>query len=205
MKKPRLSICCAALVVAVTLPAAAPAAAQGINLQLVPKAGLSMPIGTLGDDTEIENGFALGVAAELILPGLPVNLRANLDYALPADIVERSAAERVQGEATILNIAGDVVLRPLPATAAAQPYFMGGLGVRTFDISVATTVGPDLGAASGRTTRFALHVGGGLDVRAGPLAFVLELSDYISTLRFGEDSSLQHGVFGMVGFRVSMF
>jgi hypothetical protein len=205
MKKRSLYFLCAIASSAVVIAAPIPVAAQGANVQVVPKIGISMPLGSLGDNTELANGLALGVAAELTLPRLPVNLRANLEYAHTADIVERSATESVHGEATILNLVGDVVLRPLPATATAQPYFLGGAGIKTYDIAVGPTAGPDLSRTAGTTTRFALHIGGGLDVRFGPMALVLEISDYISTLPLGDDSRTQHDVFGMIGFRVAMF
>jgi hypothetical protein len=190
---------------AIVVIAPTPVAAQGMNVQVVPKIGISMPLGTLGDNTEIANALAIGAAAELILPRLPVNLRVNLDYAHTADIVERSASEAVHGEATIVNFVGDLVLRPLPATATAQPYFLGGAGIKTYDIALDSGAGPELSLAAGTTTRFALHIGGGLDVRFGPLALVLEVSDYISTLPLGDDARTQHDIFGMIGFRVAMF
>jgi hypothetical protein len=197
------AVLAAVLAAALAVPAAG--TAQGVNLQLVPKAGISVPMGTLGDNSEIATAPALGVAAELTLPALPVSLRANLEYGHTADIVERSHAETVLGEATILAVTGDVVLRPLPPTAVARPYVLGGAGIKSYDIAVAPAAGPELRDVEGTTRRWALHVGGGLDVRVGPLSFVLEVSDHISTFPVGGDSRVQHDVFGMLGFRVAMF
>jgi hypothetical protein len=187
-----------------TAASATAACAQGVNLQVVPKIGLFMPINALAESAEIDMGLAFGVAGELLLPG-PLNLRANLDFANTTAIMERSAAERRLGEATLLAVAGDVVLRPLPATAAAQPYFLGGVGMKRYEIDLLDAGSGALAGVAGTTTRFALHIGGGLDVRFGPLAFVLELGDYISTFETAGESRLQNDLFGMIGFRVAMF
>lgn len=183
----------------------APASAQGPNLQLVPKAGLFMPLNALTDAAEVDMGLALGVAAELTLPRLPLDLRANLEYAVPTDIVARSPSESLLGELSLLAVVADVVLRPLPETAAAQPYIVGGAGIKSSDITLEPGVPDDLIGMEGRTTRFTLHIGGGVDVRFGPLSLVLEVSDYISRIETGAgDTRLQNDVFGMIGFRVAM-
>jgi opacity protein-like surface antigen len=185
---------------------APPVLAQGINVQVLPKAGLYMPLNALTDDAELDNAFAIGVAGELVLPGLPFNLRANLDYANTMDIAERSAAETVFGEATLLAVTGDIVLRPLARTGSAHPYFMGGAGIKTYDIRLNTAAPPSLVGMDGTTTRFTFHVGGGVDVRLGPLSLVLEIGDYVGSIETGEgDTRWQNDVFGMMGFRVAMF
>lgn len=200
----RVSVVLPAVALALAVQVA-PARAQGPNVQLVPKAGLFMPLNALTDAAEVDMGLALGLAVELTLPRLPVDLRANLEYAIATDIVERSAAETVLGELSLLAITGDVVLRPLPATAVAQPYFLGGAGIKTYDISLEPGAPDDLLGMEGTTTRFALHIGGGVDVRFGPLSLVLEISDYISRIETGTgDTRLQNDVFGMIGFRVAM-
>jgi opacity protein-like surface antigen len=185
---------------------AAPASGQGINVEILPKAGLYMPLNALTDEAELDNVFALGVAAELILPGQPFNLRANLDYANTTDIVERSAAEIVLGEASVLAVTGDVVLRPRTVAGTAQPYILAGAGIKRYDIRLNDSAHGSLVGMEGARTRLAFHVGGGVDVRAGPLALVLEISDYIGSVETGDgDTRWQNDVFGMVGFRVAMF
>lgn len=194
---------CAGLALAVAATAA-PAEAQAPNLQLVPKIGMSMPLGTLADNTEIDMGLAFGLAAELVLPRLPFSVRANLDFAREADVTQRTAAAPVLGQATILVVTGDIVLRPLPPTAVAQPYFLGGAGIKRHDIAIGPVA--DTPLRTGITTRATLHVGGGFDVRLGPLSGVLEISDYISTFPDADGGSrLQNTIFGMIGFRVAMF
>ena len=185
---------------------ATPASAQGINVEILPRAGLYMPLNALTEEAELDNVFAVGVAAELVVPGLPFNLRANLDYANTTDIVERSAAEIVLGEATLLAVTGDVVLRPRSVAGTAHPYVLAGVGMKRYDIRLNDSAHGSLVGMDGTRTRLALHVGGGVDVRVGPLAVVLEISDYIGSVETGDgDTRWQNDVFGMVGFRVAMF
>jgi hypothetical protein len=200
------SALCAGLFACVAGSAAAAPAAGQTNLQVVPKIGLFMPLSAIADHAELEMGVAFGVAGELVLPGLPVNLRANLDYAHTTDIIERSAAERRLGEGTILSVTGNVVVRPLAADAAAQPYFLGGAGVKTYDLRFGEPGAGELRRLEGTSSRFTAVLGGGVDVRFGPVALVLEITDYISTFEATEGvARLQHDLFGMLGFRVSMF
>jgi hypothetical protein len=183
------------------LLAAAPAAAQGLNLQIVPKIGIYSPIGGLTETTEIRPALAYGVAAEITLSFLPINVRANADVAHKAEIEQRSAAEPRVGEVTLTNIVGDLVLRPLPRAAIAQPYFLGGAGIKQYDLDLETAAGGELSGVEEESSRFTVHIGGGLDVRWGPIAFVLEVADYISSF----NTKVQNDVVGMLGFRVSMF
>jgi hypothetical protein len=204
MKRLITCLCCAAA--AHGLPgAASPAAAQDANLRVVPRIGLYMPMAELGDNAEIAGGLALGAAAELALPGLPLTLRASVDYAPATDVVERSAAERVLGEASLLTAVAAIVLRPLAATATAQPFFVGGAGIKTHNLAAGPGAGGDLAAAAGITTRPTLYVGGGVDVRFGPISLVLEVGNFMSTFPVGDESPVQHDVFGTAGFRIVLF
>jgi hypothetical protein len=186
------------------LTAAAPAAGQGGNLYIVPKIGVFTPLTPFGETSELQSTLALGVAAEVGLPGLPVGLRLNLDHATTTDIISRTAEEAVLGTARLTAVVGQVVLRPFDRAALFQPYFLGGGGVQIYDIERLIVTAPDLGTAP-RSTRATLHVGGGVDVAAGPLRLVLEVGNYISSLeaRQGE-SRVHHHAFGMLGFRVGM-
>ena len=184
---------------------AAPAAAQ-MNLQIVPKIGVYTPVGGLTETTEIRPGLAYGLAAEFVLPWLPVGLRANVDVAHAAEIQQRTEAEERVGEVMLTSVVADLVLRPLPRTALAQPWFIGGAGIKQYDMDLESRAGGELSGVDEDLTRFTAHVGGGLDVRFGALAFVLEIGDYISSFRDAAGTSrLQNDLVGMVGFRVSMF
>ncbi|HUF51103.1 MAG TPA: hypothetical protein VMN60_09735 [Longimicrobiales bacterium] len=195
------------LALLLSLSAAAPAVAQGgMNLQIVPKIGVYTPMGGLTETTEIKPGLAYGVAAEITLPFLPVNIRANADVAHSADIEQRSAAEPSVGSVTLTSIVGDLVLRPLPRTALAQPYFLAGVGIKQYDMDLESRAGGELSGLAEDITRFTAHIGGGLDVRFGVLAFVLEVGDYISSFRDATGTArVQNDVVGLIGFRVSMF
>jgi hypothetical protein len=195
----------AAAAAAAFILAAPPVHAQGLNLQVVPKIGVFTQLSTFGGNTELESALAYGVAGEVTVPTLPVNLRVNLDHASRTNIVRRDAAETVVGSVSITAIVGDVVLRPLAATALFQPYFMAGGGVKLYDIERPDVIA-DLAGLGERTTRGTVHVGGGVDVRFGPLALLLEVGNYMSTLAAeGDESRVQHDAFGLLGFRVAMF
>jgi hypothetical protein len=182
--------------------AAAPAAAQGLNLQLVPKIGVYSGIGGLTETTEIKPALAYGLAAEITLPFLSLfNVRANVDVVQDGEIEQRTAEEPRVGAVTMMNIVGDIVIRPLPRAVLAQPYFLAGGGVKQYDMDLETAAGGELSGVEESSSRFTGHIGGGLDVRWGSFALVLEVGDYISS--FGD--KLQNDLVGMVGFRVSMF
>lgn len=188
------------------LATAAPAGGQGLNLQLVPKIGVSTSLGGLTESTEIRPALAYGVAAEITLPFLPVNVRANADVAHSAPLEQRSAAQPRVGTVTLTSIVGDLVLRPLPRAAIAQPYFLGGAGIKQYDMDLESRAGGELSGIEESASRFTVHVGGGLDVRFGVLAVVLEVGDYISSFRDANgNSKLQNDLVGLLGFRVSMF
>jgi hypothetical protein len=196
----------AVVVAAVLLATAAAAAhAQGMNLQVVPKIGVFSPLVRFTETTELDTGVALGVAGEVTVPAWPVNLRLNLDHARATDIVRRDATEAVLGTVSISAIVGDVVVRPLPAAARFQPYLLAGAGVKLYSIDRRVEL-PELTGFGRSATRATLHVGGGVDVRVGPLSLLLEIGNYMSTLASGTgESRMQHDAFGMLGFRVSMF
>lgn len=196
----------ALLAAALAAAAAAPAQAQDFNLQVVPKIGAFSPLNTLTRDAEVELGLAIGAAAELLLPRLPFDVRVNVDHATGADIIARDPSEAVLGTVSLTAVVADVVVRPLAATARFQPYFLAGGGVKAYAWDVPAAGTAELFAATATSRRAALHVGGGVDVRFGPAAVLLEIGDYVSTMPAGDGGTrLQNDLFGMLGFRVSMF
>ncbi|CAN5612713.1 hypothetical protein BH23GEM9_BH23GEM9_34250 [soil metagenome] len=202
----RMTMMVGAAVLAAVVAGAPGVEAQGMNLQVLPKIGVFTPLGSLTEDAEMEIGLALGVAGEINMPGLPFSIRLNVEHAVATDVVRRDAAETVLGEVSITNVVGDIVLRPLPPTASFQPYFMGGGGVKMYSFDSETGWVGSLAGLGPTTRRGTLHVGGGVDARFGPLALVLEVSDYISTFADAAgESRLQNHLYGMLGFRVSMF
>jgi hypothetical protein len=176
-----------------------------MNLQVVPKVGVFTPLAPFGETSELASTLAFGVAGELLLPLLPVNLRVNLDHASTTDIVRRDPTEAVLGTARITAVVGNVVLRPFDAAALFQPYFVAGGGAKIYEVDREAVVA-DLAGLDRRFTRGTVHVGGGVDVRFGPMALLLEVGNYMSTLEARPgDSRVQHDAFGLLGFRVTMF
>lgn len=204
-----------ALALALAVLAAAPGAraqVPGLDLQFIPKIGAYLPVNDLGQlragaeeiAAEMEASLAVGLGLELDLPLSPLNVRANLDYATGSQI----SLEGIQGsdvDATVLALVGDLVFRPLPRLAVVQPYLLGGAGIKRYNFDT-----DDLGGGFGDflsddQNDFTVHLGAGLDVGLGPLAFMAEVSDYISWFApNGGDSEMQNDIFGMVGVRVGM-
>lgn len=200
MRTATLAIAALAVLAAAPLHAQAPA----VDLNLVPKIGYFVPLsdlttarGTFEDvETKLKNSFAIGLAAELDVLLLPVDLRANLEYAMDTGI------EDVDGsDGTLLVLTGDLVFRPLP-TPFLQPYLIGGAGIKQYDLSFGTLGDED-------SSDLTLHLGAGLDLKFGPLSIMAEASDYISWFEqaTSSDSSskrIQNDVFVMIGFRVGL-
>ena len=188
------------LLLAVLLLAPSSAAAQvpGIDLVLSPRAGLYTPLGDLqegsGTTTKLKSGLALGASLELDLPIL-IGIRATLDAALDRD-VETGGQSNLQAD--VVNIVGDIVLRPLPRLVVLQPYLLAGAGVKKYTFR-------DEFDNSTSTSDFTGHIGAGLDLKVGPLGIIGEVGDYISSYEAGAgNSKLQHDVFLMAGFRIGM-
>ena len=181
---------------------AGPAAAQvpGINLELVPRIGVYRPLSDLSDDVKLGGDLAIGLAAELDLPLLPIGLRANMDYATGAPI-SFGDAER-EGENTVLTLVGDVVFNLLPRISPLQPYLLAGAGVKRYEFD------PGSGGAlfPEDASDFTGHLGAGLNLRLGPAGVLIEVSDYISSFDDGSgDSKLQNDLFATAGFRIGLF
>lgn len=217
MKNVLTSVITAACLVA----AAAPAAAQapGIDLKLNPRIGLYAPLTDLGEIrttagdvvAEQSGSLALGLGLELDMAALPVGVRLNLDYATATDVEVTgdgigTTADPV--ETTMLAVVGDIIFRPLPRVVVAQPYLFAGGGLKQYDFEPTT----DLGGAAETfqdESDFTLHLGGGLDVGLGPLAFNAEIGDYISWFELDtgagdSESEMQHDLFVTVGFSIGL-
>ncbi|MDX1673888.1 MAG: hypothetical protein R3314_03705 [Longimicrobiales bacterium] len=176
----------------------APAGAQG--LRITPKVGLYVPLSDLGQAqttagliaADQTGSLAIGVAAELGLPALPFDIRANVDYKTGSEIeADGTVVENV--ETKMLAVAGDLVFR-LPTLILIQPYVFGGAGVRQYDFSGDVT---ELQDASDPT----VHLGGGVDLSLGVLKLNAELGDYISwyEIQEGADAEMQHDFFVTLG------
>ncbi len=192
----------AAVVMTATLLGAVPAAAQvpGIGVRLVPKVGLYHPLGDLVEGFRAKDHLAFGAAAELDLPFLPIDVRVNVDYT-PATDIEGDAGTRA-GTVKITNVAGDLVLRPLPGIIPVQPFLFVGGGVKQYRFREFSTA---LFDATDDRTEPTLHAGAGVGVGLGVMGFVIEAGDYISRFENLGTSKLQHDLYGTIGIRIGLF
>ncbi|HEY0672463.1 MAG TPA: outer membrane beta-barrel protein [Longimicrobiales bacterium] len=185
------------------LACALPAQAQipGINLNLGARVGYFTPLSALAEtttgDLKLKPGLGIGASLELDLPLSPVNVRANVEAALGAN-VEIGGEEVPDSEVDVVAITGDLVFRPLPRIVVFQPYLLAGAGVKRYSF--------DVGGAEDDRSNFTGHVGAGGDLKVGPIALLAEINDYISSFEDEStgDKKLQNDVFISVGFRIGM-
>jgi opacity protein-like surface antigen len=179
----------------------------GISLDIVPKIGAEMPLSDLPTTPSAEavkslsGAFAWGVAAELGLPGLPFNLRANVDATTKKSVSPATGITTGSVDQTMMTIFGDLVFRPLPKLILVQPYVMAGLGVKRYNYSLSDPADLFQRSFTDRND-LAYHLGVGVDI--GPL--VVEANDYMNKYAFdGGGSKFQHDVFIMAGLRLGLF
>ena len=189
----------AILVVGMALPASA--GAQGVHLGL--SAGAVHPGSTLYDlgdavgEGHLVKGNALGLGAMIEASFL----RATLAYASGATIRERGVDNGGSiGEGTLLALAGDVVLRPIPRVVGIQPWLIGGLalkheGYSWDDDGLADALPED-------ETEGALHIGIGADLMLGRIGITAEVSDFITR---DDDQFGRHDSFFLLGLRIGLF
>jgi len=176
--------------------AAVPASAQvpGVSFTVVPSVGYFAPLSSLGDaavagEAKLDGALTIGLSAELGVPALPFGIRANLEHVLDAKM-EQDDPE--SGEGSITMVTGDIVFGG-PRLLPVRPYLLVGAGVKRYDFDTTES-------------DFTGHVGGGVDVKFGPIGFVAEVSDYISQFEFAPgETKLQNDVVARLGFRVGMF
>lgn len=125
-------------------------------------------------------------------------LRGSVAYASGATLNERGVQDRDDvGDGSVLAVAADVVVRPLPRVLV-QPYLLGGIGLKRQDYSF-----DDDGVGNPfprDRSDVALHVGVGADLMLGGIGVMAEITDFI-TRREGGGAG-QHDAFAFVGLRV---
>jgi hypothetical protein len=189
----------AGLALLLLLPAL-PAAAQ---IYITPSVGVFLPASDLEDlegqaeQTRFDRSGTLGLGLNLELGWL----RGSVAYATGATISDEGVTgEDEIGDGSVLAVAADLIVRPLPRLLV-QPYLLGGVGLKRQDFSY-----EDEGLGSNPLpsdkTDFALHAGIGADVMLGRIGIMAEITDYITR---NEDSTFgQHDAFAMVGLRVRL-
>jgi hypothetical protein len=190
---------CTGLVVAAgfLLAPALPATAQ---IYITPSAGAFIPASDLDDLRDRAEQAELDRSATLGL-GLNIEagwLRGSIAYATGATIKDRSVENRGDiGDGSVLAVAADLVIRPLPRVLV-QPYLLAGAGFKRQDFSFNDGAGFGDLLPEDRTD-FALHAGLGADLMLGGLGIMVEISDFIS--RNEENSFGQHDAFAFVGLK----
>jgi hypothetical protein len=190
-----------------TLFAAAAAAAlfagfpesAAAQIHITPAFGAYIPASDLRDLRDETQQRRLSREGTL---GLGINLdagwlRGSLAYASGATISESGVQNRdAVGDGSVLAVAADIVLRPLPRLLV-QPYLLGGLGLKRLDYSYSQQgLGNPLPADQ---REVALHAGVGADLMLGRIGVMAEITDYI-TRRDGGGFG-QHDAFAFVGLR----
>lgn len=189
-----------AVIAGVLALTAAPAAAQ---IYITPAAGVFIPASDLEDlegqaeATRLSRSGTLGLGINLELGWL----RGSVAYATGATISEEGVTgEDDIGDGSVLAVAADLIVRPLPRLLV-QPYLLGGVGLKRQDFSYNEDAGGTNPLPSDLTD-FALHAGLGADVMLGRFGIMAEITDYITR---NEDSTFgQHDAFAMVGLRVRL-
>jgi hypothetical protein len=124
-------------------------------------------------------------------------LRGSIAYASGASISESGVQNRdALGDGSVLAVAADLVLRPLPRLLV-QPYLLGGLGLKRLDYSY-TQEGLSHPLPADRR-EVALHAGLGADLMLGRIGIMAEITDYIT--RHEDGGFGQHDAFAFVGLR----
>lgn len=176
---------------------AMPAAAQ---VYITPALGVYIPASDLdnlreqAEQTQLDRSGTLGLGLNIELGWL----RGSVAYATGASISEEGVEGQDEiGDGSVLSVAADLIVRPLPRLLV-QPYLLGGVGLKRQDFSF-DDEGATTNPLPSDKTDFALHAGLGADVMLGRIGVMAEISDYITR---NEDSTFgQHDAFAMVGLR----
>jgi opacity protein-like surface antigen len=196
MKRTLFGVVLAGLFVLLATPAAA-------QIYITPAAGVFIPASDLVDlegqaeATRLSRSGTLGLGVNLELGWL----RGSVAYATGATISDEGVTgEDEIGDGSVLAVAADLIVRPLPRLLV-QPYLLGGVGLKRQDFSY-NDDGVGTNPLPSDKTDFALHAGLGADVMLGRIGIMAEVTDYITR---NEDSTFgQHDAFAMVGLRVRL-
>lgn len=174
------------------------AAAQGIHV--TPAFGVFIPA---SDVAGIRDGVQAAEVSREGTLGIGLNiesgwLRGSLAYASGATL-SQDGTEGDIGDGSVLAVAADIVLRPLPRVLV-QPYLLGGAGFKNQSFSYNDS---GIGNALPEDQRnLTLHAGIGADAMFGKFGIMAEISDYIS--QDVDDEWGQHDAFLMVGLRLKL-
>jgi hypothetical protein len=181
---------------------ALPAAPASAQFYITPAVGVFIPATDLEDlegqaeQTRFDRSGTLGLGLNVELGWL----RGSVAYATGATISDEGVSGGDVGDGSVLAVAADLIVRPLPRVLV-QPYLLGGVGLKRQDFSF-DDEGISENPLPSDKTDFALHAGVGADVMLGRIGIMAEITDYITR---NEDSTFgQHDAFALVGLRVRL-
>lgn len=120
--------------------------------------GATVPLGNFSDGADL--GFHVGGLIEYKPQSFPVNLRGEITYhrnGLKSDYFAGSGFPNSDGNFSMINFVGNVVIPFGDAASTARPYAIGGLGVYRLKAS-ASVASVDVSTTD---TKFGINVGGG--------------------------------------------
>jgi hypothetical protein len=166
------------------------------QVTLMPVAGAYIPASDLDG---VQSGASAVKASRDGTLALGLNLgvgplRGSAVYASGSTIKGANSADL--GKGTVLAVAVDIVIRPIPR-ALVQPYLLGGLGFKNTSYDPATGASGALPASSREA---AIHAGFGADLMLGGLGVMAEITDFVSKNADGKLGL--HDAFLMAGLRL---
>jgi hypothetical protein len=222
----------------IALPVSGTAQNHGTwSLSVNPRFGYSIqdkPLGALapgGPVVEMPPAAAAGVGIEIGTPSRWVSVRFTVLSTFAEGLNRRSSYAFWCGESvctalgdrshplkdggSVLNLSGDLVVRPALSFGRVQPYAVAGAGLKRYDLGDGAY---DLDLRyryGGRSAGAAVNLGGGIECPVGHAVITLEAVDYMSGLsgrRVHEYSPLserafngiRHDVVFSVGLRVDV-
>lgn len=185
---------------AVTAALMVPGLASAQGLHITPSVGVFIPASDVDgvrdgvDDTRLAREGTLGL-------GLNIDsgwLRGSIAYASGATISEDGTDGDI-GDGSVLAVAADIVVRPLPRMVV-QPYLLGGVGFKRQNFSYDDE---GLGNPLPEDQRdLTLHFGVGADLMFGGIGIMAEITDFLS--QDTADEWNQHDAFAMIGIRLRL-
>jgi hypothetical protein len=176
------------------------AQAASAQLSITPSIGAFIPASDLKDLRSSAEEARLNREGTLGL-GLNVefgSLRGSIAYATGATITEEGVENDEEiGEGSVLAVAADFVVRPLPRIIV-QPYLLGGVGFKRADYSYNDEgLGTDVLPEDNRD--LSLHFGIGADLMFGGIGIMAEVTDFLS--KDQDDEWGQHDAFAFIGLK----
>jgi hypothetical protein len=150
----------------------------------VPASDINQVTGDAQDIAKTRNGtLSLGANVDFGM------LRLSGMYASGTTI--KNASSQDIGKGSVLGVAADLVIRPLPRVFV-QPYLIAGAGQKFYRY--------DQGIFNDNDRDFTLHGGIGADLMLGSIGVAAELTDFLSK---GADEKWNvHDAFLMVGLKL---